>query len=503
MGKITNYFLTSILLSFSFLWISCNENENSELEWNETNLSEEKEITDPVKVNSFEIQRIISGYLKENGRPQARANEISISTIGTKDEETLYVVNFLPDNGFLVLSSSKNCYPILAHSEKGRFDIENIEGGLSDWKDKAFEAMSYLNSHQSDSTAIKARSLWQRYENHNITETLKSDIEKLKSKSRGDNMSMPTEEEMKVLVKLYSDSVNHWNYLPDATVYTLGEFEMDYPEYAEELDNWAKNNIYYEYQGAYKELTFVVKRSIAEPCSIGLLFDAQWGQTGGRKNSNNVAFNEYYPLMDTVKAKAGCVPVALGQVMYYHKWPNKYNWSAMEPYYATPESAKLLYEISQLAHAEYGPNATGVSRDNMLMALGQCGYKGDIKNKGEGISLESLVKTEVKAKRPVIMISQVKQINGDGKEHGHAWIISGYQFYQHYFSTEIWTFPDYRTFSMMYSNPVNTSSSEGYFCNWGWNGKCNGWFADFDKIMPSGFNENHIEGVVYYICPQK
>ncbi len=498
MGKITNYFLTSILLSFSFLWISCNENENSELEWNETNLSEEKEITDSVEVNSFEIQRVISGYLKENGRPQARANEISISTIGTKEEETLYVVNFLPNNGFLVLSSSKNCYPILAHSEKGRFDIENIEGGLSDWKDKAFEAMSYLNSHQSDSTAIKARSLWQRYENHDITETLKSDIEKLKSKSRGDNMSMPTDEEMKVLVKLYSDSVNHWNFLPDARVFTLDEFEMRHSEYAEEIDNWAKSIIYYEYQGAYKELTFVVERSIAEPCSIGLLFDAQWGQTGGRKNSNSVAFNEYCPLIDSIRAKAGCGPVAIGQLMYYHKWPQKYNWSAMEPYFATQESAKLLLDIALMADVTFGKDATGISEKGIADALTGNGYSNNYISTS---SLESYVRSNIKDGLPVIMLSDVER--NDGKGGYHAWIISGYQYYENYSTTEIWTFPDYRTFSMMYSNAEYTSSREGYFCNWGWNGTSNGWYVDFDKIIPWGFVKNNMYGMFFNIRPIK
>ena len=55
----------------------------------------------------------------------------------------------------------------------------------------------------------------------------------------------------------------------------------------------------------------------------------------------------------------------------------------------------------------------------------------------------------------------------------------------------------------MYSNAEYTSSREGYFCNWGWNGTSNGWYVDFDKIIPWGFVKNNMYGMFFNIRPIK
>lgn len=58
--------------------------------------------------------------------------------------------------------------------------------------------------------------------------------------------------------------------------------------------------------------------------TVGPLISATWGQDRD--------FNSLCPLVpdrDDDRALAGCVTVALAQIMYHHQHPNLYNWSSM------------------------------------------------------------------------------------------------------------------------------------------------------------------------------
>ncbi len=148
--------IATFALSFSG-FISCAEDDNPILQNNEFEERTEKEITDPVKVNSQELYRAVSSFLSENEKPLSRANEMSVTKIGADKGNSIYVVNFLPENGFVLVSSSKNCNPILAYSDKGSFKPDELIDEVENWKEETFQAIDYLNQHPQDSTAIKAR----------------------------------------------------------------------------------------------------------------------------------------------------------------------------------------------------------------------------------------------------------------------------------------------------------------------------------------------------------
>jgi len=70
----------------------------------------------------------------------------------------------------------------------------------------------------------------------------------------------------------------------------------------------------------------------------GPLLNTTWYQTGG--------FNDDLPYItcngSSFQVYAGCVPIAMAQVMKYYQYPTNYNWSSMPSSYATSTTASLL-----------------------------------------------------------------------------------------------------------------------------------------------------------------
>ena len=80
-----------------------------------------------------------------------------------------------------------------------------------------------------------------------------------------------------------------------------------------------------------------------------LLHTANWGQ--------GAPYNSECPEVNGIQAPTGCVATAMAIVMDYNKWPNTYDWEAME---ANPaNSATLMKDAGEAVRMNYGERESG------------------------------------------------------------------------------------------------------------------------------------------------
>jgi len=187
----------------------------------------------------------------------------------------------------------------------------------------------------------------------------------------------------------------------------------------------------------------------------------------------------------------GCVAVAMGQLMYYYKYPlqgsgescyyssygllcsyyrdSVYNWNAMQnqPTTSNIPLASLLSQCGISVQMNYGCNASGAYSSSVPGALinyfnyspslalySRTGYSQQ--------DWENLLQTELNQKRPLYYSGQdfTPPVTG-----GHAFNCDGYKV---------------------------VGSTTTYHFNWGWSGSYDGWF-DINNLNPGGyeFNSQH------------
>lgn len=157
-----------------------------------------------------------------------------------------------------------------------------------------------------------------------------------------------------------------------------------------------------------------------ETTTIGPLLSSKWFQDGG--------FNDALPYINcngsSFQVYAGCVPIALGQVMKFYEYPKNYNWSSMPLTYATTTTANFIKDIHNAigvlfpGNPFYQCNATGVSSSaNMGTVLkNQFGYSSANWSNYD----YNTVKNNLNYNRPVIL-------SGDNGTVGHMWVCDGYR----------------------------------------------------------------------------
>ena len=212
-----------------------------------------------------------------------------------------------------------------------------------------------------------------------------------------------------------------------------------------------------------------------EVYTVGPLLKTVWNQQG--------AYNDALPFIScngsNFQVYAGCVPVAMAQVMKYYNYPINYNWSQMPVNQGTSTTANLILDIhnairsSFAGYPNYSCSSTGVSSSaNMGNVL---------KDAFNYTSADwadynyQIVKANISAGKPVIL-------SGSTGSSGHMWVCDGYR------STSFF-YEDCSGVSYLYLS-----------MNWGWGGTNDGWFAFNNFNSGNGtFNDNR--KMIYNIKP--
>jgi hypothetical protein len=119
-------------------------------------------------------------------------------------------------------------------------------------------------------------------------------------------------------------------------------------------------------------------------------------------------------------ADAGCVAVAMGQILYYWKKPGIIDWSQLKDTCSTRETAKLMYEVGRSVGMVYNVDqsgSSGISFDQLQQIINAFKVFGFSAEYG-AFDLDTAI-AEIDSGRPVILI-------GCSKSFCHAWITTAY-----------------------------------------------------------------------------
>ena len=210
-----------------------------------------------------------------------------------------------------------------------------------------------------------------------------------------------------------------------------------------------------------------VTRVEALPTSVDLQ-TPDWGQQD--------PYNRYCPLDSAGKRTlVGCIPVAMGEVMYLHRHPHhgtgtlpgytkkgitlpalklghEYRWDTMlkkyrdEPYTDDQAEAvaRLLFDIGMMMQVGYTASSTGGQTRYISRLADYMGYDKSVlryaRDYTSDAQWKSLLKEEIGAGYPVIFIAN------NGGTVGHCFVVDGYD------------------------------SADRFLINWGWHSNSNGYY---------------------------
>lgn len=206
--------------------------------------------------------------------------------------------------------------------------------------------------------------------------------------------------------------------------------------------------------------------------------------------SQDPPYNKYCFTKRGTLAATGCVPIAMAQIMAYHRFPISVNdhyldWDviladSMVHYTAACSDALavLISEIGREAGAVYGETSTGVDPDRVVPVCKYFGY--DICPRRT--FSDSAVYLQLCDNKPVCTMGW-----GDGG--AHTWVVDGCE------RQDL----EVRYYDGCSPMPMRKEHTQRYYfhCNWGWGGYSNGYFlsnafksfdrrvAMFSDIMPA------------------
>lgn len=215
-------------------------------------------------------------------------------------------------------------------------------------------------------------------------------------------------------------------------------------------------------------------------------------------------FNNLCPdvgLFNRERAPAGCVPIAVGQIVAYHEYPNltcnniRIDYEEIKSIKDTNNFSSIGSAAAQLMAEYFIYNISGVGMCNVIY--------GKIFNKSFGFALptsarnclELLGYKNVSLKWSYNESDVIKAIDNDcpvfisaiaGLVSGHAWVIDGY-IKRNYVS----------------SSGIVSKSQYLVHCNWGWNGQNNGYFASGvfktkSPVISDNWNVNGMDENYWY-----
>lgn len=193
---------------------------------------------------------------------------------------------------------------------------------------------------------------------------------------------------------------------------------------------------------------------------------------------------------------AGCVAIAVAQIMAYHEYPRDYcNWPLVKKYeqmleqgntsaninfgLACSELAVMAVRIGQGCNMSYNyffSKQSFTTPKKAKQFLRNIGYYGTKREIGYD---SGLIVSKLKAGCPVFIGAMTDNWRG------HAWVIDGY-------ATYVRTVDTYCA-----SNLIDTKVQKRLLlhCNWGWSGRHNGYFANgaFDALKGRVMEDNEID----------
>jgi hypothetical protein len=202
--------------------------------------------------------------------------------------------------------------------------------------------------------------------------------------------------------------------------------------------------------------------------------------------NDKIPESRWAPWLPYKQGPAGCVPIALAQIIAYHEC--SYNltvdgvpvsWSDVKAIYSydyysnvgnsstRTAVAKLIRDIAIMCHAVYTPDFTFALPKHAAECLSLFGFYNAHRHYGYE---DNQIKNMLNASKPVFVAAI------SGIFNGHAWVVDGY----------IDRSRIKKTIQTATGNEISSETENQLLvhCNWGWEGKGNGYYVS--KIFKTG-----------------
>lgn len=249
--------------------------------------------------------------------------------------------------------------------------------------------------------------------------------------------------------------------------------------YLDEIKYCFRNNISTGYQSEWLELCEYQPNRARRTEIVPPLITSKWGQNVSNDENDTYAYNYYVTESsnDCESCSAGCVAVAMGQIMNYWKYPvhmpnrsEQFDWCNMSDELNTYSDnyeqernavAGLLRDCGTSVNMIYCRRkcASGALDRDALEAFKEYGFSNVVIEEKKLFGWKQMLKDELDLGRPVYYAGGV-----------HAFICDGYD------------------------------SDNMFHFNWGWNGDCDGWFK-VRKLNPNDHDYNKNVIIIRNIYP--
>lgn len=455
MEKPAFYLMLGVMAIFAFF--SCNSTEESVFydEQMAVVQSDERIERDLLILTSSDASKLAKRFASYEFGAKSR----TLLSVGVKDVQVvisasglplIYVVNYVDNKGYIVISASKNYVPILAYSEKGYMDIKDYKFINDPFINEYKRFIDSVVNVQNDSLRRRYALDWSLFEKEsNIVESRAysdAEIQQKLEEARTYYGNLGYE-----VLPLSSAS-----YLISAAGGQTGE---------QRADNFI-NDICMHTPSQY------------DCMDVTLLLVKRYDTVYGPYISTS--WNQYAPYCtDASNGIAGCWTIATTQLMKYHEWPTSFNWSNIRSTLTEPLTIDEmnLMNLRREMDPTYESGQTGISigkaqemlqnQDYRVTQVLYPGYKS--------------VASEIMAGYPVLM-------NGGDSINGgrHAWICDGYK----YKSVQYAAYMIERNFEeyVFYSGMTDHYLTEYLHMNMGWEDvDYNKWYY-YDTVL------NYTEG---------
>lgn len=456
-----------IFLLFCSLMLSmtgCNEAELQEPTANEYPIEHydfhQKDIQITKDINITEINNILNDILGSSVKSRNANYNLSIlkDSIG---EPAVIVIN-CDGGGYALISAKKDYQPLLAYNTEGHFNIGSKMHPIAyNWLINTISDVSKSSNLPQDSL-ITIHNLWRRFENMSdnvISRTAFLPHDRLYDIS-------PSEYER--LKGIFQDSINNWK-KQGYRVYPIDEYPGT-TGFGDDLPEFMQGRVYPYYSTDYWAISFIVEKDYKYRNGRAHNLETCWDQI------NN--FNMSYPILKSGRyAVAGCVPVAIGQIMYDHKYPSNINWGGMpKGSVGNKTVSDFLYQIALKGEATFIENRTSIKLSKIIPILNSYGYSVKTSSDFNNLALYN----------NILVYSKL-----DG--NGHLWIIEGSETDNFKTEYEIWSFTSEDVFECISGGDVSQTYIQLYYANWGWGGDCNGYFGNIRNLIPNGYSSHQLE----------
>lgn len=422
---------------------SCSRNENPPDVQPLSPNSNERVYKIGISQNSTQItpeEAAIVAYMERFGAIRTKGDiDASISKttpICNEQGDTLmFVIEYDNQQGYMVISATKNYHPVLIDVESGEYNPDLIsQSGASLYYDAYCTAIE-SSQEQSKERLAQIRMQWAPYEKYN---------EPIRPRTKSSNED---------ILSLVEASIQEWE-AEGYNYYFLGQCPNYLPEeiynrfvsIAEGLSN-ENYDIY--------ENCVILERRIDSQTNIGPLLETEWNQHRFNHNNQNVY--------------TGCATVALGQILAFHQYPYTFSWQNILNSEESQQS--FLQTLAIDLNASFGEDGTGVHINNVKNYLSDNSY---YYSHVDHSTLNNLVNSSLENRRPVYMQGFISD------EIGHAWVCDGHRstFHEFRYTLKVISPSEpiyYETADSYYRSTVG---NQFYHMNWGWGPNHNGYYLN-------------------------